>query len=149
MKITNFRIRYAVMVIIPVGALFAWFLVRPYLSQTNISTIASPAGLSSIKVPEGFHVDLFAKDLAGPRFIHFGPDNALYIAERKAGRIIANGFPTGVEVADPMVHSGPYPASTNFGASSVGSISIRRFLRPVCYQDIPVELLNADTRPTS
>lgn len=69
------------------------------------------------------------------------------ILERKAGRIIANGFPTGVEVADPMVHSGPYPASTNFGASSVGSLSIRRFLRPVCYQDIPVDLLAEDTRP--
>jgi len=69
------------------------------------------------------------------------------ILERKAGRIIANGFPTGVEVADPMVHSGPYPASTNFGASSVGSIAIRRFLRPVCYQDIPAELLNEDLRP--
>lgn len=71
----------------------------------------------------------------------------LSILERKAGRIIANGFPTGVEVADPMVHSGPYPASTNFGASSVGSIAIRRFLRPVCYQDIPVELLDEDLRP--
>ena len=69
------------------------------------------------------------------------------ILERKVGRIIANGFPTGVEVADPKVHSGPYPASTNFGASSVGSLSIRRFLRPVCYQDIPVDLLAEDTRP--
>lgn len=69
------------------------------------------------------------------------------ILERKAGRVIANGFPTGVEVADPMVHSGPYPASTNFGASSVGSISIRRFLRPVCYQDIPKEILDDDTGP--
>jgi NADP-dependent aldehyde dehydrogenase len=46
-----------------------------------------------------------------------------------------------------MVHSGPYPASTNFGASSVGSISIRRFLRPVCYQDIPAELLDEDIGP--
>lgn len=63
------------------------------------------------------------------------------ILERKAGRILANGFPTGVEVADAMVHGGPYPASTNFGASSVGTIAIRRFLRPVCYQDLPTELL--------
>lgn len=57
------------------------------------------------------------------------------VLERKAGRILANGFPTGVEVADSMVHGGPYPASTNFGATSVGSLSIRRFLRPVCYQN--------------
>ena len=62
------------------------------------------------------------------------------ILERKAGRILANGFPTGVEVADAMVHGGPYPASTNFGATSVGTLAIRRFLRPVCYQDIPREL---------
>lgn len=66
------------------------------------------------------------------------------ILERKAGRILANGFPTGVEVSDTMVHGGPYPASTNFGATSVGTLSIRRFLRPVCYQDIPSALLPMD-----
>ncbi|MDP2121674.1 MAG: aldehyde dehydrogenase (NADP(+)) [Hoeflea sp.] len=66
------------------------------------------------------------------------------ILERKAGRVLANGFPTGVEVADAMVHGGPYPASTNFGATSVGTLSIRRFLRPVCYQGMPAELLPAD-----
>jgi NADP-dependent aldehyde dehydrogenase len=65
----------------------------------------------------------------------------LPLLERKAGRVLANGFPTGVEVADTMVHGGPYPASTNFGATSVGTLSIRRFLRPVCYQNIPAELL--------
>ncbi|SMX51045.1 aldehyde dehydrogenase (NADP(+)) [Actibacterium lipolyticum] len=66
------------------------------------------------------------------------------ILERKAGRVLANGFPTGVEVSDTMVHGGPYPASTNFGATSVGTMAIRRFLRPVCYQNIPDELLDAD-----
>ncbi|WP_107497000.1 aldehyde dehydrogenase (NADP(+)) [Thalassobius sp. I31.1] len=65
------------------------------------------------------------------------------VLERKAGRILANGFPTGVEVADAMVHGGPYPASTNFGATSVGTMSIRRFLRPVCYQNLPDALLPA------
>ncbi|WP_171208015.1 MULTISPECIES: aldehyde dehydrogenase (NADP(+)) [unclassified Ruegeria] len=65
----------------------------------------------------------------------------LPILERKAGRLLANGFPTGVEVCDSMVHGGPYPASTNFGATSVGTLSIRRFLRPVCYQNIPTDLL--------
>ncbi len=63
------------------------------------------------------------------------------ILERKAGRVLANGFPTGVEVCDSMVHGGPYPASTNFGATSVGTLSIRRFLRPVSYQNIPDALL--------
>ena len=64
----------------------------------------------------------------------------LPILERKAGRVLANGFPTGVEVSDTMVHGGPYPASTNFGATSVGTLSIRRFLRPVCYQNLPAAL---------
>ncbi len=68
----------------------------------------------------------------------------LPILERKAGRVLANGFPTGVEVADAMVHGGPYPASTNFGATSVGTLAIRRFLRPVCYQNIPVGVLPED-----
>ena len=68
------------------------------------------------------------------------------ILERKAGRILANGFPTGVEVADAKVHGGPYPASTNFGATSVGTLSIRRWLRPVCYQNMPDALLPPDLR---
>lgn len=68
------------------------------------------------------------------------------LLERKAGRILANGFPTGVEVCDAMVHGGPYPASTNFGATSVGTLAIRRFLRPVCYQDVPAALLPDELR---
>lgn len=63
------------------------------------------------------------------------------LLERKAGRLLVNAFPTGVEVSDAMVHGGPYPASTNFGATSVGTLSIRRFLRPVCYQNVPDSLL--------
>ena len=66
------------------------------------------------------------------------------VLERKAGRVLVNGFPTGVEVADSMVHGGPYPASTNFGATSVGTMSIRRFLRPVSYQNMPEGLLPED-----
>lgn len=66
------------------------------------------------------------------------------VIERKAGRLLANGFPTGVEVCDAMVHGGPYPASTNFGATSVGTLAIRRFLRPVSYQNIPAGLLPSD-----
>ncbi|WP_291843119.1 aldehyde dehydrogenase (NADP(+)) [Maricaulis sp.] len=66
------------------------------------------------------------------------------VLERKAGRILTNGFPTGVEVSDTMVHGGPYPASTNFGATSVGTMSIRRFLRPVCYQNMPDALMPGD-----
>ncbi|QPM92400.1 aldehyde dehydrogenase (NADP(+)) [Pseudooceanicola algae] len=68
----------------------------------------------------------------------------LPVLEKMAGRVLANGFPTGVEVSDTMVHGGPYPASTNFGATSVGTLSIRRFLRPVCYQNLPAALLPTD-----
>ena len=68
----------------------------------------------------------------------------LPILERMAGRVLANGFPTGVEVCDAMVHGGPYPASTNFGATSVGTLSIRRFLRPVSYQNLPEGLWPTD-----
>jgi len=68
------------------------------------------------------------------------------ILERKAGRVLANGFPTGVEVSDTMVHGGPYPASTNFGATSVGTLAIRRFVRPVCYQNLPADLLPDDIK---
>lgn len=70
----------------------------------------------------------------------------LTVLERKAGRVLVNGFPTGVEVVDSMVHGGPYPASTNFGATSVGTLSIRRFLRPVAYQNFPAALLPQDLR---
>ena len=65
----------------------------------------------------------------------------LPVLERRAGRLLVNGFPTGVEVVDSMVHGGPYPASTNFGATSVGTMSIRRFMRPVSYQNRPEALL--------
>jgi NADP-dependent aldehyde dehydrogenase len=68
------------------------------------------------------------------------------VLERKAGRLLVNGFPTGVEVADAMVHGGPYPASTNFGHTSVGTLAIRRFLRPVCYQNFPDAILPEDLK---
>ena len=68
------------------------------------------------------------------------------VLERKAGRILANGFPTGVEVSPAMMHGGPYPATTMPGTTSVGTLAIRRFLRPVCYQNLPDALLPADLR---
>ncbi len=65
----------------------------------------------------------------------------LPILERKAGRILCNGFPTGVEVTYAMVHGGPSPAASDSRATSVGAMAIERFLRPVCYQDLPATLL--------
>jgi len=63
------------------------------------------------------------------------------ILEQKAGRIILNGVPTGVEVVHAMNHGGPYPATTDSKFTSVGSQSIYRFTRPVCFQNYPDELL--------
>ncbi len=63
------------------------------------------------------------------------------ILERKVGRILVNGFGTGVEVAHAMVHGGPFPATSDSRTTSVGSLAIERFLRPVCYQDMPETLL--------
>ncbi|MDH2433453.1 aldehyde dehydrogenase (NADP(+)) [Pokkaliibacter sp. MBI-7] len=65
----------------------------------------------------------------------------LPVLERKAGRILCNGYPTGVEVCHAMVHGGPFPATSDSRTTSVGSAAILRFLRPVCYQDLPQGLL--------
>ncbi|MCU0126658.1 aldehyde dehydrogenase (NADP(+)) [Pseudomonas vlassakiae] len=65
------------------------------------------------------------------------------LLERKAGRLLVNGYPTGVEVSDAMVHGGPYPATSDARGTSVGTLAIDRFLRPVCYQNYPDGLLPA------
>ncbi len=65
----------------------------------------------------------------------------LTVLERKAGRILANGYPTGVEVCYAMVHGGPFPSTSDSRTTSVGASAIDRYLRPVCYQDIPEDLL--------
>jgi len=64
----------------------------------------------------------------------------------KVGRIVVNGFPTGVEVCHAMVHGGPFPASTDSRFTSVGTNAIMRFVRPVCYQNFPENLLPAALR---
>lgn len=63
------------------------------------------------------------------------------LLEQKVGRILVNGYPTGVEVCDAMVHGGPYPATSDARGTSVGTLAIDRFLRPVCYQNYPEALL--------
>ena len=75
-----------------------------------------------------------AQDLADYR-------DLVEILERKVGRLIFNGFPTGVEVSHAMVHGGPYPATSDSRTTSVGSMAIFRFARPVCFQGFPGEAL--------
>ncbi|MCF8482502.1 MAG: aldehyde dehydrogenase (NADP(+)) [Rhodospirillum sp.] len=134
---------------------------KPFLFQVSAEDWAkNPALAEEVFGPLGMVVTVskaedmaaLARTFAGQltATLHMDPGDAdlarglLPILERKAGRVLANGFPTGVEVCDAMVHGGPYPASTNFGATSVGTLSIRRFLRPVCYQNIAADLLPVD-----
>ncbi|MBC8982368.1 aldehyde dehydrogenase (NADP(+)) [Pseudomonas lurida] len=63
------------------------------------------------------------------------------LLQEKVGRILLNGYPTGVEVTDTMVHGGPYPATSDARGTSVGTLAIDRFLRPVCFQNYPDALL--------
>jgi NADP-dependent aldehyde dehydrogenase len=72
---------------------------------------------------------------------HAAARDLLPLLERRVGRILVDGFGTGVEVAHAMVHGGPYPATSDGRTTSVGSLAIDRFLRPVCYQDMPDALL--------
>ena len=65
---------------------------------------------------------------------------------QKVGRIIINGYPTGVEVSPAMVHGGPYPATTDSRSTSVGVTAIYRFTRPVCFQNFPATLLPKELR---
>ncbi|WP_207100122.1 aldehyde dehydrogenase (NADP(+)) [Paracoccus shandongensis] len=113
--------------------------------------VFGPLGLV-VRVRDAGEMERLARGLNGQLTATIHMDDAdleaaqklLPVLERKAGRVLVNGFPTGVEVVDSMVHGGPYPASTNFGATSVGTLSIRRFLRPVSYQNFPKALLPED-----
>jgi alpha-ketoglutaric semialdehyde dehydrogenase len=68
------------------------------------------------------------------------------VLRQKVGRIVFNGYPTGVEVSPAMVHGGPYPATTDARTTSVGTTAIYRFTRPVCFQNFPQSLLPVELR---
>nr|WP_040547985.1 aldehyde dehydrogenase (NADP(+)) [Pedosphaera parvula] len=77
--------------------------------------------------------------------------NLIAILQQKVGRLVFNGFPTGVEVCPSMQHGGPYPATTDVRSTSVGTQAIKRFARPICFQNfpevaLPVELKNKNVR---
>ena len=105
---------------------------------TVLVEVADKAEL--IKALHGLHGQLTATLIAEPddlaAFAELVP-----VLEQKAGRLLLNGYPTGVEVCDAMVHGGPYPATSDVRGTSVGTLAIDRFLRPVCYQNYPDALL--------
>ncbi len=125
---------------------------RDWLAEHALSEeVFGPLGLI-IRVADAAEMERIARSFVGQLTATLQLDDGdtdlgralLPVLEKMAGRVLANGYPTGVEVSDTMVHGGPYPASTNFGATSVGTLAIRRFLRPVCYQNIPASLLPED-----
>lgn len=73
-----------------------------------------------------------------------GAQELIRVLETKVGRILFNGFPTGVEVCHAMVHGGPFPATSDGRSTSVGTMAILRFARPICYQDFPDAALPAE-----
>jgi NADP-dependent aldehyde dehydrogenase len=78
-----------------------------------------------------------------------GAHDLIRVLETKVGRIVFNGFPTGVEVNHAMVHGGPFPATSDGRSTSVGSQAILRFARPICYQDFPETALPAELQRTN
>jgi 2,5-dioxopentanoate dehydrogenase len=70
----------------------------------------------------------------------------LAVLEQKVGRLLINGFPTGVEVCSAMVHGGPFPATTDSRSTSVGTAAVYRFTRPISYQNMPQSLLPAELK---
>ncbi|UCJ18229.1 aldehyde dehydrogenase (NADP(+)) [Pseudomonas sp. MM211] len=93
--------------------------------------------LTAIK---GLHGQLTATLITEPGDLA-GSEELFALLEQKVGRVLFNGYPTGVEVCDSMVHGGPYPATSDARGTSVGTLAIDRFLRPVCYQNCPDALL--------
>ncbi|MEU5957188.1 aldehyde dehydrogenase (NADP(+)) [Streptomyces sp. NPDC047525] len=122
----------------------ATFLDHPELRDE----VFGPAALV-VRVPAGPGLETVARALDGQltATVHAvdadreQAANLLDILELKAGRVLFNGWPTGVEVGHAVIHGGPYPSTTAPATTSVGTGAIARFLRPVSYQNVPAELL--------
>ncbi|GLK71431.1 2,5-dioxovalerate dehydrogenase [Ancylobacter dichloromethanicus] len=122
-----------------------------FLSEPVLSHEVFGASSLVVRCADAGEMRAVARALEGQltATLHLEPEDhalaaaLLPILEDKAGRILANGWPTGVEVCHAMVHGGPFPATSDPRSTSVGTLAIRRFLRPVCYQDLPEALLPA------
>jgi NADP-dependent aldehyde dehydrogenase len=122
----------------------ATFLARPELHEE----VFGPATLV-VRWTSGKELEEIVRSLDGQLTASvFATDrdlgahaNVLSPLEDRVGRLIFNGYPTGVEVCPSMNHGGPYPATTDVRTTSVGTAAIQRFLRPVCFQDVPDALL--------
>lgn len=125
------------------------FSTHPELSEE----IFGPASIA-VSVNSKEEILKIARNLSGhlTATIHGTPkeledyQELITILEQKAGRVVINGFPTGVEVCSAMVHGGPFPSTTDSKTTSVGTAAIYRFTRPVCYQNMPDPLLPAELK---
>jgi NADP-dependent aldehyde dehydrogenase len=122
-----------------------------FLSDHNLQAEAFGAASLIVQCSSDDEIRQVTEQLEGQLTVTLHLDDAdleqarslLPTLERKAGRLLVNGWPTGVEVCDAMVHGGPFPATSDARTTSVGTAAILRFLRPVCYQDFPDSLLPA------
>lgn len=137
---------------------FEGFNVSPAMFQTDTETFLNDKHLSeeifgpaTLFVQSSKREDLLkiAGEMEGQltATIHGTPEDLteyndlIEILETKVGRLIFNGFPTGVEVGDAIVHGGAYPATSDSRTSAVGTRAIERFCRYVCYQNFPNDAL--------
>jgi 2,5-dioxopentanoate dehydrogenase len=134
------------------------FAANVTLFQTDMSTFLKDTGLDEelfgpsalavryesqqelIEVAKRMQGSLTATIHGSSRELQDSQD-LLDLLREKAGRIIFNGFPTGVGVLPAMVHGGPFPATSDGHSTSVGTLAIERFARPVCFQDAPPGVL--------
>lgn len=136
----------------------AGYFVKPSTFQTNADTFLNKANLSQeifgptallVKTSKREELLQIACEMEGQltATIHGNPEDLaeyadlIAVLETKVGRLIFNGYPTGVEVGEAIVHGGPYPATSDSRTSAVGTRAIRRFCRFVCYQNFSDEAL--------
>jgi alpha-ketoglutaric semialdehyde dehydrogenase len=140
--------------------------VKPVLFQTDTDAIAQSAALSEeifgptsvlVEATDKNELLKIAANLEGhlTATIHGTPEelaeysDLIDLLEQKVGRLLINGFPTGVEVCHAMTHGGPFPASSDSRSTSVGTAAIYRFTRPVSYQNFPDGLLPDELKDTN
>ena len=130
------------------AALFATDAASFLKSKTLQSEVFGSSSLI-VRCADIAEMQIVAKSIEGQLTATVHADESDYddaaallpLLELKVGRILFDGWPTGVEVCHAMVHGGPYPATSNPRSTSVGARAIERFLRPVCYQNVPKSLL--------
>jgi len=135
-------------------------IVRTRVGDPRVRTLVAPGNTEHAATAALFETDAstflahpdLAEEMFGPATLLTAPGDEEAAAqlvsalETRVGRIVFNGYPTGVEVCQAMVHGGPYPATPDGRTTSVGGRAIERFVRAVCWQDASAELLPEELR---